>query len=80
MTSKYSGNLINSNVREFEHVNTDDAFVEYEDDINNTIPFMSTLEGVTVRPYFSMVDMNSENKVYCEYNPFDLCLINRLLI
>jgi hypothetical protein len=61
-------------------VNTDYAFVEYKNEINNVIPFMFTLEGTTIRPYFNNVDLKSDNKVNRDYNPFDLCLINRLLI
>ena len=59
MISKHSGNLIKSEIKDLDYVNTDDAFVEYKDDINNTIPFMFTLEGTTVRPYFNNVDMKS---------------------
>jgi hypothetical protein len=80
LTSKYSGNLIKSNIKSFDYVNTDNAFVDYKDEINNTIPFMFTLEGTTVRPYFNIVDLKSENKVNFDYNSFGLCLINRLLI
>ena len=80
LTSQYSGNLINPKIKEFDYVNTDEAFLEYKDDINNTIPFMSTLEGMTVRPYFNIVDVKSENKVDCKQNRLDLCLINRLSI
>ena len=80
LSSKYSGNLINSKIKEVDYVNTNKAFVEYNNDINNTIPFMSTLEGTTVSPYFSIVDLKSENKLDCTLNRFDLCLINRLLI
>jgi tRNA(Ile)-lysidine synthase len=80
LTSKYSGNLINPNIKEFDSINPDEVFVEYKDEINNTIPFMSTLEGETVRPYFNNVDVKSDNKSHCNQNRFDLCLINRLLI
>ena len=80
LMSKHSGNLIKSNFRDIEYVNTVSPFTEYEDDIKNTIPFMSTLEGITIRPYFSKVETKSENIVNCRYNSFDLCFINRLLI
>ncbi|MDC0093212.1 tRNA lysidine(34) synthetase TilS [Alphaproteobacteria bacterium] len=80
LTSKYSGNLINPNIKEFDRECLDEAFVEYKDEINNTIPFMSTLEGVTVRPHFNNVDVKSDNKSHGKQNGFDLRLINRLLI
>jgi len=80
LTSKHSGNLIKSNITDLDYVNTDYAFVEYKNEINNVIPFMFTLEGTTIRPYFNRVDLKSDNKVNCDYNPFHLCLINRLLI
>ena len=80
LISKYSGYLIKSEIKDIDYIKTDNAFIEFKDDINNTIPFISTLEGMTVKPYFNIVDMKSENKVNCEYNSFDLCFINRLLI
>ena len=80
LVSKNSGNLFKSEVNNFDYLNTDDAFNQYKDDINNTIPYMSTLEGVTVRPYFNRVDMKSKKTVNYEQNSFDLCLINRLFI
>ena len=80
LTSKYSGNLIKSNITDLDYVNTNHEFLEYKDFINNTIPFMFTLEGTTVRPYFREVDSKSKNKSNSEYISFDLCLINRLFI
>ena len=80
LTSKNSGNLFNPDMKNLDYVNSGNAFDEYKDDINNTIPLMRTLEGKTVRPYFNIVDTKLENKVNCEYNSFDLSLINRLLI
>ncbi|MDC0530908.1 tRNA lysidine(34) synthetase TilS [Alphaproteobacteria bacterium] len=80
LISKHSGNLIKSDFKDIGCVNTDNAFTEYEDEIKNTIPFMLTLEGMTVRPYFNMVDMRSDEIVNRKYNSFDFCLINRLLI
>ena len=72
--------MIKSDFKDIGCVNTDNAFTEYEDEIKNTIPFMLTLEGMTVRPYFNMVDMRSDEIVNRKYNSFDFCLINRLLI
>ena len=80
LISKNSGNLIKSEIKDQDFINTNDAFDKYKVDINNTIPFMSTLEGVTVRPYLNRVNMKSEIKVNYEYNSFNLCLINRLFI
>ena len=80
LTSKHSGNLIKSEIKDFDSLNTNNAFNEYKDDINNTIPFMSTLDGMPIRPYFNSVDTQIDNKENFERKSFDLCLINRLLI
>ena len=80
LVSRYSGNLTKAESRYLDCKNDNSAFVEYKDIINKSIPSVSTLEGVTISPHFSNVDMKSERKKISEYKPFDLYLINRLLV
>ena len=80
LISNKSGNLLNSETRKHDCVNAENVFYDYKDDINKSIPFMSTLEGKTIRPYFSNMDIKPKKKINDENNLFDLCLINRLLI
>ncbi|MDG2457684.1 MAG: tRNA lysidine(34) synthetase TilS [Alphaproteobacteria bacterium] len=75
LTSKYSGNLISSEFHNFESVKNDNPFAECENDINITIPFMSTLEGTTIKPYFNMYDGKSHIKTNSESNSYELSLI-----
>ena len=79
LTSKKSGNLFKSQIKYFDSLKIDNAFDDYNDDINKTIPLMSTLEGKTLRPHFNS-SVRSECKINIEYNSFDLCFINRLLM
>ena len=76
LTSKYSGNLISSEFHNFESVKNNNPFAECEDDINSTIPFMSTLEGATIKPYFNIYNGKSHIKTNPEGKSFELSLIN----
>jgi len=76
LTSKYSGNLISSEFHNFEGVKNNNPFAECEDDINNTIPFMSTLEGATIKPYFNICGSKSHIKTNSEGKSYELTLIN----
>ena len=76
LTSKYSGNLISSEFHNFESAKNNNPFAECEDDINSTIPFMSTLEGATIKPYFSICNGKSHIKTNSEGKSYELSLIN----
>ena len=76
LTSKYSGNLISSEFHNFESVKNNNPFAECEDDINSTIPFMSTLEGATIKPYFNIYGDESHIKTNTEGKSYELSLIN----
>lgn len=76
LTSKYSGNLISSEFHNFESVKNNNPFAECEDDINSTIPFMSTLEGATIKPYFNIYGGKSHIKTNSEGKFYELSLIN----
>ena len=76
LTSKYSGNLISSEFHNFESVKNNNPFAECEDDINSTIPFMSTLEGATIKPYFNICNGKSHIKTNSEGKSYELSLIN----
>ena len=76
LTSKYSGNLISSEFHNFESVKNNNPFAECEDDINSTIPFMSTLEGATIKPYFNICGGKSHTKTNSEGKFYELSLIN----
>ena len=76
LTSKYSGNLISSEFHNFESVKNNNPFAECEDDINSTIPFMSTLEGATIKPYFNIYSSKSNIKTNPEGKSYELSLIN----
>ena len=76
LTSKYSGNLISSEFHNFESAKNNNPFAECEDDINSTIPFMSTLEGATIKPYFNIYNGKSHIKTNPEGKSYELSLIN----
>ena len=78
LTSKFSGNLIRSVPHNFGNIKNDNPFAECEYDINNTIPFMSTLEGMTIKPHFNICDSKSQSKLHFEDNSYEICFINRL--
>ena len=80
LTSKYSGNLISSEFHNFESVKNNNPFAECEDDINSTIPFMSTLEGMTIKPYFNKYVGKSHIKTNSEGNSYELSLINSIFM
>ena len=75
LTSKYSGNLISSEFHNFENVKNNNPFAECENDINSTIPFMSTLEGATIKPYFNICGGKSHTKTNSEGKSYELSLI-----
>lgn len=80
LTSKYSGNLISSEFHNFENVKNNNPFAECENDINSTIPFMSTLEGMTIKPYFNKYVGKSHTKTNSEGNSYELSLINSIFM
>ena len=55
-------------------------FAECEDDINSTIPFMSTLEGGTIKPYFNKYGGKSNIKTNSKGKSYELSLINTIFM
>jgi hypothetical protein len=61
-------------------VKNNNPFAECEDDINSTIPFMSTLEGATIKPYFNTYNGKSHIKTNSEGKSYELSLIKTKFI
>lgn len=76
--SSLAGNLVKYNNSELSVINVKNPFYEYGHLINNTIPYLETLEGETIKPHLSIINRNPilDNKENC----FSLYLLNRILV
>ena len=55
-------------------------FYEYINQINNTIPYLQTLEGKTLKPHLNIIKHNSNINDSHKNERFNLYLIDRILI
>jgi tRNA(Ile)-lysidine synthase len=76
--SSLAGKLVKYNNSELSVIDVKNPFYEYCHWINNTIPYLETLEGETIKPHLSIINQNPilDNKENC----FSLYLLNRILV
>ena len=76
--SSLAGKLVKYNNSELSVIDIKNPFYEYGHWINNTIPYLETLEGETIKPHLSIINQNPllDNKENC----FSLYLLNRILV
>ena len=79
LKSPYAGKLIKCNGCDLLVIDKTSPFHSYAHWINNTIPYLETLEGETVKPHLYIIDQNSELNV-TENAHFSLYLLNRILV
>ena len=78
--SSISGKLIKCTESEFVSIHHKEPFNKFDKQINNTIPYLKTLEGKTIKPHLNIINQNSALKNNQKQNCFSLYLINRILI
>ena len=77
--SSLAGKLVNYNNDDLLIIDNENPFYEYGHWINNTIPYLETLEGKTIKPHLKIIKQNSiPNNVKDE--GFSLYLFNRILV
>ena len=79
MKSSIAGKLVKNNKSDLLIVDNENPFYEYCRWINNTIPYLETLEGKTIKPHLKIINQNP-----IPYNvkdeSFVLYLLNRILV
>ena len=77
LISSFSGQLIKFKNNDLIVIDSKNPFYEHSYSINNTIPYLKTLEGKVIKPHMYILDKNStldEVKSNC----FNLYLINKI--
>ncbi len=77
--SPFAGKLIKCNDSDMSVIDNKSPFHRYGHLINNTIPYLETLEGETIKPHLRIINQNSKSNV-AENAHFSLYLLNRILI
>ena len=79
INSSLSGKLFKCNDIDLTVIDNKNPFNQYRLRINNTIPYLKTLEGKTIKPHLNIINQNSKiTKGNGEY--FDLYLFNRIYV
>ncbi len=78
--STISGKLIKSNNSNLSSITYKNPFYKYINQINNTIPYLQTLEGKTLKPHLSIINQNSNFNDSHKNERFNLYLIDRILV
>ena len=78
--SAISGRLINCYQDHTMIENKNNPFKSFNFLINNTIPYLKTLEGKTIKPYLKTIDQNSIINNKFKSSSFSIYLVNRILI
>ncbi len=77
--SSLAGKLVKCNSSDLVKIDNKSPFYKYNYWINNTIPYLETLEGKTIKPHLSIINENS--KLYITKNDcFTIYLLNRILV
>ena len=77
--SSLSGKLVKSNNSDTSAIQSTSPFYKYGYCINNTIPYLETLEGRTIKPHLYIINQNSR-PIIAENDNFSLYLLNRILV
>ena len=77
--SSLVGKLVKCNNNDLVKIDKKSPFYNYEYWINNTIPYLETLEGKTIKPHLSIINQNTKPKI-SENDGFNVYLFNRVLV
>jgi len=77
--SPFAGKLIKCSNSDLSIINNNSPFYRYGYCINNTIPYLETLEGKTIKPHLNIINQNSKLND-AESDHFSLYLLNRILV
>ncbi len=77
--SSLAGKLVKFNNTDLVKIDNKSPFYIYGNWINNSIPYLETLEGKTIKPYLSIISKNSKLDITGN-NCFRLYLLNRILV
>ncbi len=77
--SSLTGKLVKFNDSDLVKIDNKSPFYRYGNSINNSIPYLETLEGKTIKPHLNIVNINSKLDI-TENNCFSLYLLNRILV
>ena len=79
MRSSLAGKLVKCNKSDLLILDNKNPFYKYGNWINNTIPYLKTLEGKIIKPHLNIINQNSiHNNVKDDI--FSLYLLNRILV
>ena len=79
LKSSLPGKLCRCKNSDLMVIDDKNPFNEYRYWINNTIPYLKTLEGETIKPYLSKISQNSKSNI-AENKNFKIYLLNRILL
>ena len=77
--SPLAGRLVKCTNSDLSVIDITSPFNKYSYLINNTIPYLETLEGETIKPHLFIINQNSKLNV-AENVYFSLYLLNRILV
>ncbi len=77
--SSLTGKLVKCNNSVSVEIDNKNPFYKYGYLINNSIPYLETLEGKTIKPHLNIINQNSKLNI-AEKRCFSLYLLNRILI
>ena len=78
--SSIPGKLIKSVNSDLFSIDNKNPFHKYNIQINNTIPYLKTLEGKTIKPHLNIIRQNSTLNDNHKNDRFSLYLIDRILV
>ena len=78
--SSVPGKLVKSENSDLFSFDNKNPFHEYIIQINNTIPYLKTLEGKTIKPHLNIISQNSTLNDNHKNDFFNLYLIDRILV
>ena len=77
--SSISGKLVKCDNNDLVLIDDDDPFYKYGCWINNSIPYLETLEGKTIKPHLTIINQKSILNIV-QNDSFSLYLLNRILV
>ena len=77
--SSISGKLVKCNNNDLVLIDNKNPFFKYGYCINNTIPYLETLEGKTIKPHLYIINQKSKLNIV-KNDCFSLYLLNRILV
>ena len=77
--SSISGKLVKCNNNDLVLIDNKNPFYKYGYWINNTIPYLETLEGKTIKPHLYIINQKSKLNIV-KNDCFSLYLLNRILV